>query len=200
MKQTILETIGNTPLVRLNKVTNENSAEIYGKLESFNPGGSVKDRIGLSMIEAAERDGLLKEGSVIVEPTSGNTGIALAMVSAVKGYKAVFTMPETMSSERRKLLKFFGAEIILTDGSKGMKGAVEKAEELVKEKGHILPQQFNNSANPEVHRKTTGPEIIKQLEGKKLDYFVVGVGTGGTISGAGGILKKKYPELKIIAV
>lgn len=200
MKQNILGTIGNTPLVRLNEVTDKDSAEVYGKLESFNPCGSVKDRIGLSMIEAAEKGGLLKKDSVIVEPTSGNTGIALAMVSAVKGYKAIFTMPETMSIERGKLLKFFGAEIILTDGSKGMKGSIEKAEELVREKGYFMPQQFNNPANPEIHRKTTGPEIIKQLEGKKLDYFVVGVGTGGTISGAGGILKKKYPDLKIIAV
>jgi len=200
MKQNILETIGNTPLVKLNNVVGEGSAEVYGKLEGFNPGSSVKDRIGLSMIEAAERDGLLKKDSVIIEPTSGNTGIALAMVGVVKGYKTVFTMPETMSVERRKLLTFFGAEIILTEGSKGMKGAVEKAEELVKEKGYFMPQQFNNPANPEIHRETTGPEIIKQLEGKKLDYFVAGVGTGGTISGAGDTLKKKYPDVRIIAV
>ena len=200
MGPNILGTIGNTPLVRLNRLPGENSAEICAKLELFNPGGSVKDRIGLSMVEAEEKEGKLKAGDVIVEPTSGNTGIALAMVAAVKGYKAVFTMPETMSLERRKLLTFLGAEIILTDGTKGMKGAIEKAEELVKEKGYFMPMQFDNAANPEIHRITTGVEIIGQLNGRKLDYFVVGIGTGGTISGAGLTLREEYPDIKLIAV
>lgn len=188
----ILETIGRTPLVQINKLVDENDATLLAKLEYFNPCGSVKDRIGWSMIESAEKEGKLKPGMTIVEPTSGNTGIALAMVAAVKGYKCIFTMPETMSLERRAILRFFGAEIVLTPGEKGMKGAVEKASELAEEYGYFQPQQFENPANPEVHRKTTAQEIIRDLEDKKLDYFVAGVGTGGTITGAGEVLKKKY--------
>ena len=193
----ILGTIGRTPSVRINKLVGKDDATLIAKLESFNPCGSVKDRIGLSMIEAAERDGLLKPGMTIVEPTSGNTGIALAMVAAVKGYRCVFTMPETMSLERRALLKFFGAEIVLTEGPKGMRGAVDKAQELVEKYGYFQPQQFDNPANPEIHRKTTAEEIIKDLGDLKLDYFVVGVGTGGTITGAGEVLKKKYGNKNI---
>ena len=188
----ILETIGRTPIVRINRLGGKDDATLLAKMESFNPCSSVKDRIGLSMIEAAERDGSLKPGMIIVEPTSGNTGIALAMVAAVKGYKCVFTMPETMSLERRALLKFFGAEIVLTEGAKGMRGAVEKAQELVEKHGYFQPQQFENPANPEIHRKTTAEEILRDLGNLKLDYFVAGVGTGGTITGAGEVLKKKY--------
>ncbi len=183
--------------MRINKLVAEDAATLIAKLEFFNPCGSVKDRIGLSMIEAAEKDGSLKPGMTIVEPTSGNTGIALAMASAVKGYKCVFTMPETMSSERRALLKFLGAQIVLTEGAKGMKGAVEKAEELANKFGHFQPQQFDNPANPEIHRKTTAQEIISDLEDLTLDFFVAGVGTGGTITGAGEILKKKYHNKNI---
>jgi cysteine synthase A len=193
----ILETIGRTPLVKINKLVGKDDATLIAKLESFNPCGSVKDRIGLSMIEAAEKDGSLKPGMTIVEPTSGNTGIALAMVAAVKGYKCVFTMPETMSLERRALLKFFGAEIVLTEGTKGMSGAVEKAQELAGQFGYFQPQQFDNPANPEIHRKTTAEEIIKDLGDLKLDFFVAGVGTGGTMTGAGEILKKKYNNKNI---
>ena len=196
----ILETIGNTPLVKLNRLPGKADAEVFAKIEAANPAGSVKDRIGLSMIEAAERDGRLKPGGTIVEPTSGNTGIGLAMVAAVKGYRTILTMPETMSMERRKLLKFLGAEIILTEGAKGMKGAIEKAEELVREHGYFMPMQFDNPANVEIHRVTTGPEIILQLDGRKLDYFVAGVGTGGTISGAGVTLKAAFPDVKLVAV
>jgi cysteine synthase A len=195
----ILKTIGRTPLVRINKLVGKQDATLLAKLESFNPCGSVKDRIGLSMIEVAEREGKLKPGMTMVEPTSGNTGIALAMVAAVKGYKCVLTMPETMSLERRALLKFLGAEIILTEGSKGMKGAIEKAQELAGKFGYFQPQQFENPANPEIHRRTTAEEIIKDLGDLKLDYFVAGVGTGGTITGAGEVLKKKY-ECKNVAV
>jgi len=197
---TILETIGRTPIVRLHKISEDSGANVFGKLEMFNPAGSVKDRIGLAMIQDAEERGVLKPGDTIVEPTSGNTGIALAMVAVVKGYKAVFTMPETMSLERRALLRFFGAEIVLTEGAKGMKGAVEKAEELVREKGYFQPQQFDNPANPQIHRETTGREIIEDFEGRDLHYFVAGVGTGGTISGAGEILKKHFKNIKNIAV
>jgi cysteine synthase A len=193
----ILDTIGRTPLVRINKLVGKEDASVVAKLESFNPCGSVKDRIGFSMIEAAEKEGILKPGMTIVEPTSGNTGIALAMVAAVKGYRCVFTMPETMSLERRALLKFLGAEIVLTEGAKGMKGAVEKAQEFVEKFGYFQPQQFENPANPEIHRKTTAEEIIKDLGDLKLDYFVAGVGTGGTISGAGEVLKKKYGNKNI---
>lgn len=200
MKQNILQTIGNTPLVKLNKIIDKDSADIYAKIESFNPGSSVKDRIALNMIEDAEKKEILKQGSVIIEPISGNTGIGLAIVAAVKGYKTIFTMPENFSVERRKLLQFLGAEIILTDKKKGMNGTIEKAEELVKEKGYFMPQQFENPANPQMHKKTTSKEIIKQLDNIELDYFVAGVGTGGTISGTGEIFKNHYNDIKIIAV
>jgi cysteine synthase A len=193
----ILETIGRTPLVRINKLVAEEDATLLAKLEFFNPCGSVKDRIGLSMIEAAERDGSLKPGMTIVEPTSGNTGIALAMAAAVKGYRCVFTMPETMSQERRALLKLLGAEIVLTGGAEGMRGAVQKAEELANQSGCFQPQQFDNPANPEIHRKTTGEEIIKDLGDLNLDFFVAGVGTGGTITGTGEVLKKRYHNQNI---
>ncbi len=196
----ILATIGRTPVVKINNIPDEQCANLFGKLEMFNPAGSVKDRIGLAMIEDAEKKGLLKAGDTIVEPTSGNTGIALAMVATVKGYKAVFTMPETMSLERRALLRYFGAEIVLTEGSKGMKGAIEKAEELVKEKGYFQPQQFDNPSNPQVHSETTGPEIVEDFEGRELHSFVAGVGTGGTISGAGKVLKKQFSNIKNIVV
>ena len=166
----------------------------------FNPAGSVKDRIGLAMILDAEKKGLLKPGDTLVEPTSGNTGIALVMVATVRGYKTVFTMPETMSLERRALLKYFGAEIVLTEGPKGMKGAVAKAEELVNEKGYFQPQQFDNPANVQIHRETTGPEIVEDFKGKDLHYFVVGIGTGGTISGAGEVLKENFKDIKNVAV
>lgn len=188
----ILETIGRTPLVRINKLVGKEDATVIAKLESFNPCWSVKDRIGLSMIEAAEKQGLLKPGMTIVEPTSGNTGIALAMVAAVKGYRCILTMPETMSIERRALLEFLGAEIVLTEGAKGMKGAIEKAQELKRRHGYFQPLQFENPANPEIHRRTTAREIIDDLGDLKLDYFVAGVGTGGTLTGAGETLKKKY--------
>jgi cysteine synthase A len=193
----ILETIGRTPLVKINKLVGKDDATLIAKLEFFNPCGSVKDRIGLSMIEAAEKNGLLRPGMTIVEPTSGNTGIALAMVAAVKGYRCIFTMPETMSLERRALLRFLGAEIVLTEGSKGMKGAVDKAQELGDKFGFFQPQQFDNPANPEIHRKTTAEEIIRDLGDLNLDFFVAGVGTGGTITGAGEILKKKYHNKNI---
>ena len=196
----ILATIGRTPVVKINKIPDGECANIYAKLEMFNPAGSVKDRIGLSMILDAEKKGLLKPGDTLVEPTSGNTGIALVMVATVRGYKTVFTMPETMSLERRALLKYFGAEIVLTDGPKGMKGAVAKAEELVNEKGYFQPQQFDNPANVQIHRETTGPEIVEDFKGKDLHYFVVGVGTGGTISGAGEVLKENFKDIKNVAV
>ncbi|MCK4631689.1 MAG: cysteine synthase A [candidate division Zixibacteria bacterium] len=195
----IVEAIGHTPLVRLNRLVGSDAATVYAKLESFNPGGSVKDRIGFAMIEAAEKDGSLKPGMTIIEPTSGNTGIALAMVSAAKGYQCVFTMPETMSLERRSLLKFFGAEIILTPGSEGMKGAINRAEELAGRDDYFQPFQFANPSNPEIHRTTTAREIIDDLEDINLDAFVAGVGTGGTISGAGKTLKEKY-DCHIVAV
>ncbi len=197
--ENIIEAIGGTPLVKLNKLPGIDSAAVYVKLESLNPCHSVKDRIGAAMIEAAERDGKLKMGMTIVEPTSGNTGIALAMAAAVKGYKIVITMPETMSIERRNILKLFGAEIVLTPGLKGMKGAIEKARELTEKKGYYQPHQFSNPANPEIHRKTTAREIIADLGDLHLDAFVAGVGTGGTISGAGEILKAKY-NCKLYAV
>jgi cysteine synthase A len=200
MYKTVLETIGKTPLVRINKMISENDAELVAKLEYFNPGSSVKDRIAISMIEDAERKGILKEGGTIIEPTSGNTGIGLAMVAAVKGYQTIFTMPETMSKERRAVLQQFGAKIILTPGEKGMNGAVEEAERLAKEYGYFMPQQFKNPANPEIHIKTTAREIINDLDGKELNYFVAGVGTGGTITGAGELLKQVFPKIKIIAV
>jgi cysteine synthase A len=195
----IADTVGRTPLVRINRLTLPRSATLYAKLESFNPGGSVKDRIGVSMIEAAERDGRLRPGLTIVEPTSGNTGIALAMVAAAKGYRCVFTMPETMSVERRAILKMFGAKIILTPGSEGMKGAMAKAGELAGQAGYYQPQQFSNPANPEVHRRTTAVEIINDLDDLHLDALVIGVGTGGTITGTGTVLKDKY-GCRIVAV
>lgn len=192
--------IGNTPLVRLNKIGKGLPAEIVGKLESFNPCGSVKDRIGVSMIEAAEREGLINQDTVIIEPTSGNTGIALAMVAAARGYKLILTMPETMSTERRNLLKAFGAELILTPGEKGMRGAVEKAEELCSTiKNSFMPQQFKNKANPEIHRKTTAEEIWNDTDGK-VDILVSGVGTGGTITGVSEVIKKRKPSFKAVAV
>jgi cysteine synthase A len=195
----VVELIGQTPIVKLNRINGENSAEIYLKLEFMNPGSSVKDRIALAMVEAAEKSGLLKEGDTIIEPTSGNTGIGLAMVAAAKGYKAILVMPETMSLERRNLLRAYGADLVLTPGPDGMKGAIAKAEELVKAHGYFMPQQFKNEANPEVHKNTTGQEIVEQM-GDQLDAFVSGIGTGGTITGVGGVLLEKYPNIKIYAV
>ncbi|HAJ57577.1 MAG TPA: cysteine synthase A [Candidatus Omnitrophica bacterium] len=196
----ITKTIGRTPLVRINKLSLGLKATILAKLEFFNPLSSVKDRIGIAMIEAAEKSGELKKDSVIVEPTSGNTGIALAFVAAAKGYRLVLTMPDTMSIERRQLLKIFGAEVILTDGTKGMKGAVEKAEELVKSlPDAFMPQQFNNPANPEIHRKTTAEEIWADTDGK-VDIFIAGIGTGGTITGVAEALKKRKPSMKFIGL
>ncbi len=198
----ITDLIGNTPLLALTNLKAKESlkADIVAKLEYFNPAGSVKDRIAKSMIDDAEAKGLLKPGSVIVEPTSGNTGIGLASVAASRGYKVILTMPETMSVERRNLLKAYGAELVLTEGAKGMKGAIAKAEELVKETpGAFMPSQFENPANPEVHFKTTGPEIWADTDGK-VDILVSGVGTGGTLSGAGKFLKSKNPDIKVVAV
>ncbi len=196
----IPRTIGHTPLVRLNKLSSGLNATILVKLEFFNPLSSVKDRIGAAMIEAAEKNGLLNRGSVIIEPTSGNTGIALAFVCAAKGYRLILTMPETMSIERRKLLAILGAEVVLTSGTQGMSGAVEKAEALVKDTPNsYMPQQFNNPANPEIHRRTTAPEIWDDTDGK-VDVFIAGVGTGGTITGVGEVLKQKKPSVKIIAL
>ena len=199
ISENVFELIGNTPLVKINKLNNGN-AVIAAKLESFNPGGSVKDRPALNMIEQAEKQGLVNKDTVIIEPTSGNTGIGLAMVCAVKGYRMILTMPETMSIERRKLLSAYGAEIVLTDGIKGMQGAVQKAEELHREiKNSFIPQQFNNPSNPEIHEKITAEEIWHDTEGK-VDIVVAGVGTGGTICGIAKGLKKKNPEIKAIAV
>ncbi|MFB7141626.1 cysteine synthase A [Gottfriedia sp. NPDC056225] len=195
----VYELIGRTPIVKLNRLVDENSADVYLKLEFMNPGSSVKDRIALAMIEDSEKKGLIKPGDTIIEPTSGNTGIGLAMVAAAKGYKSILVMPETMSIERRNLLRAYGAELVLTPGPEGMGGAIRKADELAKENGYFVPQQFNNAANPEVHRLTTGPEIVEQM-GDQLDAFVSGVGTGGTISGAGSVLKEAYPGINIIAV
>ncbi|NUN24207.1 MAG: cysteine synthase A [Candidatus Jettenia caeni] len=196
----ITKTIGNTPLVRLNNITKGLESTVVAKMESFNPMASVKDRIGIAMLEAAEKAGLLKKDTIIIEPTSGNTGIALAFVAAARGYKLILTMPDTMSIERRSVLKAFGAEIVLTPGAEGMKGAVSKAEELVKDTPNsFMPQQFKNPANPEIHRKTTAEEIWNDTDGK-IDIFVGGVGTGGTITGVGEIIKKRKPSLKVIAV
>jgi len=194
------ELIGNTPLVRLNRITEGVKADVVAKLESFNPVGSIKDRIGVSMIVDAEEKGLIKKNTVIVEPTSGNTGIALAFVCASKGYKLILTMPDTMSLERRQLLSFFGAEVMLTPGAEGMSGAVRKAEQMVKENSnYFMPQQFNNPANPEIHRLTTAEEIWRDTEGR-VDILVSGVGTGGTITGVAEVIKSRKPEFKVIAV
>jgi len=197
--KTPIDLIGGTPVVRLNRLTGPHDAEVWGKLEAANPGGSVKDRICLSMIEAAERQGRLKPGDTIIEPTSGNTGIGLALVAAVKGYNLVLTMPDTMSEERRSLLTAYGAELVLTPDTKGMHGAIGRAEELLREHpDYFMPQQFNNPANPEVHRRTTAQELLEQFE--RIDAFVAGVGTGGTITGVGEVLRERMPGLKIYAV
>lgn len=195
----ITELIGETPIVKLSGGAEEDSAEIFLKLEFMNPGSSVKDRIALSMVEVAEEEGILKKGDTIIEPTSGNTGIGLAMVAAAKGYKLVVVMPDTMSKERRNLLRAFGAELILTPGAEGMRGAIQKAEELKEAHGYFMPQQFQNEANPEVHIRTTGKEIAKQMRGG-LDAFVAGIGTGGTITGAGKVLRKHFKGIQIYAV
>jgi cysteine synthase len=196
----ITETVGNTPLVRINHLTQGLDATILAKMESFNPLSSVKDRIGVAMIEAAEKQGLVNKDTVIIEPTSGNTGIGLAFVAAAKGYRLILTMPETMSMERRQLLSILGAELVLTEGAKGMKGAIEKAQELVGEiKNSFMPQQFKNKANPEIHRKTTAQEIWKDTDGN-VDYFIAGIGTGGTITGVGEVLKAGRPSVKIIGI
>jgi len=196
----ITKTIGNTPLVRINRLVENQNSEVLVKLESFNPLSSVKDRIGTAMIEAAEKSGVLKNNSVIIEPTSGNTGIALAFAAAAKGYRLILTMPDTMSIERRKILKIFGAELVLTEGAKGMKGAIEKANELAASiPNSFIPQQFDNPANPEIHKKTTAEEIWNDTDGE-IDILVAGVGTGGTISGIAEVIKSRKPSVKVIAV
>ena len=196
----VTQLVGNTPLVRLRRVTEGAVADVVAKLEYFNPGGSVKDRIGVAMLDAAEEAGLLKPDTIILEPTSGNTGIALAMVAAARGYKLVLTMPDTMSIERRVLLRAYGAELILTPGKDGMPGAIAKAEELAKsDQRYFVPQQFENPANPAIHRATTAEEVWKQTDGK-IDFFISGVGTGGTITGVAQVIKERKPEAKFIAV
>jgi cysteine synthase len=196
--ETVLDLVGNTPVVRLCRLPPAGSATIWAKLERTNPGGSVKDRIARAMVEAAEQAGQLKPGGTLVEPTSGNTGIGLAMVAAVKGYHLILTMPETMSAERRTLLKAYGAELVLTPGAEGMRGAIARAEELAREHGYYMPQQFANAANPEVHRRTTAREILEQVG--EFDAFVAGVGTAGTITGVGEVLKAALPGVVIVAV
>ncbi|WP_292990215.1 cysteine synthase A [Mycobacterium sp.] len=196
----VTQLVGNTPLVRLRRVTEGVGADVVAKLEYFNPGGSVKDRIGVAMLDAAEEAGLLKPDTIILEPTSGNTGIALAMVAAARGYKLVLTMPDTMSNERRVLLRAYGAELVLTPGKEGMPGAIAKAEELAKsDQRYFVPQQFENPANPAIHRATTAEEVWKQTDGN-VDIFIAGVGTGGTITGVGQVLKERNPDIKLIAV
>lgn len=195
--ESILDLIGNTPAVRLRRLPTEGSAEVWAKLERFNPGGSVKDRIGKAMIEAAEEAGLLQPGGVIIEPTSGNTGIGLAMAAAVKGYRLILTMPDTMSPERQWLMQAYGAEIELTAGALGMKGAIARAQELACELGGFVPQQFQNPANPEIHRRTTAVELLDQFD--QIDAFVAGVGTGGTLTGVGEVLKTAHPNTLIVA-
>ncbi|NLF12163.1 MAG: cysteine synthase A [Anaerolineaceae bacterium] len=196
--ESVLDLIGETPVVRLRRVVPEGAATVWVKLERANPAGSVKDRIGKAMIEAAEEAGELRPGSVIVEPTSGNTGIGLAMVAAVKGYRLILTMPDTMTAERRALLKAYGAELVLTPGDEGMKGAIARAQEMVREHGYFMPQQFMNPANPEVHRRTTAREILEQVG--HVDAFVAGIGTGGTITGVGEVMRERLPEALIVAV
>jgi cysteine synthase A len=201
--QNVTQLIGGTPLVRLNRVVPEGSAEVYVKLEYQNPGSSVKDRIAISIIEVAEKEGKIKPGDTILEATSGNTGIGLALVAAAKGYKAIIVMPETMSLERRNLLKAYGAQLVLTPGSEGMKGAIRKAEEIKAENpSYFVAEQFKNQANVKIHRETTGPEIVEAIKGHdgKLDAFISGVGTGGTITGAGQVLKDNFPGIKIYAI
>ncbi|MBD3861496.1 cysteine synthase A [Bacillus sp. 28A-2] len=195
----VFELIGNTPVVKLNRLVEEDSADVYLKLEYMNPGSSVKDRIALAMIEDAEAKGILKAGDTLIEPTSGNTGIGLAMVAAAKGINAILVMPDTMSQERRNLLRAYGADLVLTPGAEGMKGAIKKAEELAEEHGYFMPQQFSNEANAEIHRRTTGKEILEQFDGE-LDAFIAGVGTGGTITGAGEVLKEAIPSIQLYAV
>jgi cysteine synthase A len=194
----ILELVGNTPLVRLRHLPSEGSAEVWAKLEAFNPGGSVKDRIAKAMIEEAEASGVLKPGGAIIEPTSGNTGIGLAMVAAVKGYRLILVMPETVTAERSALMRAYGADVVLTPGANGMKGAIAEAEEMARKHGYFMPLQFSNPANPEIHRRTTAAEILAQAG--HLDAFVAGAGTGGTITGAGEILKDTLPDIQIVVV
>ena len=200
IKESALELIGNTPLLRLNRYAKDSKATILAKLEYLNPAGSVKDRVALSMVEAAEKQGILKPGATIIEPTSGNTGIGIAAIATAKGYKAILTLPDTMSVERRNLLKAYGAELVLTEGAKGMKGAIAKANELHEQiEGSVILGQFVNPANPEVHRQTTGPEIWEQTDGQ-VDIFVAGVGTGGTVTGVGEFLKSKNASVQVVAV
>ncbi|MBO8169713.1 MAG: cysteine synthase A [Thermoanaerobacteraceae bacterium] len=194
----VVDLIGQTPVVRLNRLPSQADAEVYVKLEAFNPGGSLKDRIAFSMIEAAEKEGKLKPGMTIVEPTSGNTGIGLAMIAAAKGYRLILVMPDTMSIERRKLMAAYGAEFVLTPGNEGMKGAVAKANELAGQEGYFMPQQFENPANPLIHEKTTAQEVLEQMP--ELDAFVAGVGTGGTVTGVGRVLKEQKGDVRIVAV
>ncbi|MER2064156.1 MAG: cysteine synthase A [Alkalibacterium sp.] len=198
--KSVTELIGDTPLLQLNRVVPEGAADVYVKVESFNAGGSIKDRIALNMIETAEKEGKLKAGDTIVEATSGNTGVGLAMVAAAKGYKAIFIMPDTLSVERRSLMKIYGAELELTPGDEGMPGAMARAEALAEQDGYFMPSQFTNPANPAVHIETTGPEIIEALDGEVPDALVVGVGTGGTVSGAGKVMRVQRPDVKIVAV